>query len=295
MDRYLYKRSTEKAEQNKKRERELDEIIPIQDLSEPFSTDEEEEYVLPATKTQKKTETDKVSRPKKKKNNNPDKQLSRVERLARLKMKSKIFEEAKKAAAVTEQNESKKQNSCATTQINHDVFFTQKLPTQETPSKGTASCVLRDHFIEEKKDSPLKVTPAQHKVVPHDVDNNQKKIHDALSFLMAKMEELNDSVGLLRRQVARVEAKSQFKSGSTDHRCDKTDDIYMDFDAVCKSEGFPISTCDEVADFNEKLKNSSYRQKIVSHFTCLLTLDVRFINQSTIHYKNLNINCRYLC
>lgn len=114
---------------------------------------------------------------------------------------------------------------------------------------------------------------------------------------MSKMETLNESVGLLRRQLARVEAKSQFKSQFTDHgrySCDKTDDIYVDFDAVCKSEGFPISTCDGVEDFNKKLKNPSYRQKIVSYSIFLLTLDVRFI-QSIIHYKNLNINYRCLC
>lgn len=148
MDRYLYKRSTAKAEENKKRERELDEIIPIQDLMEPFSTDEEEEYVLPVRKKQKTTEpsADEV-RPNKRKAKKPIKRLSRVERLARLKRKTQMFDEAKKAAA---------SGSSEQTKQNHDMFFTQK-PTQ-TPTKDMASCVLRDmascvsFVIEEKSD-----------------------------------------------------------------------------------------------------------------------------------------------
>lgn len=326
MDRFLQKRSNAKAEENKKKERELDELIPIDDLMDPYATDEEDEYVLPSTKRQKPLTLDKVNKVKesteselnKKKKRKPRKQLSRVERLERLKMKTKMFEETKKAQQNESQNQ-KDQTFTSSTQINHDAFFKRLLPPSthqgavDSPNQNKTSCVVREHITstntEHKEDSPcyVNVTVAQDKVVknntsgqkkiddfmdqcpvvrPHveksevdsmrttvkqTMDSTKPDVYDTLSLLMSKMDELNASVGLLRRQVARVEAKSQFASRaeSTGISCtsygDKTDDIFFDFDAVCKREGFPIQTIGGVDNFERKLKDPSYTQKIVSY------------------------------
>lgn len=50
MDRYILKRSRAKAEENKKKEIELDKLIPMDEFTDPYATDEEEEYQLPTKK-----------------------------------------------------------------------------------------------------------------------------------------------------------------------------------------------------------------------------------------------------
>lgn len=44
MERYFNPRSRAKAEENKRKEIELDKLVPLNDVTDPFETDEDDEY-----------------------------------------------------------------------------------------------------------------------------------------------------------------------------------------------------------------------------------------------------------
>lgn len=54
MDRFGLQRSRAKAEENKIKEKELDKLIPLNDLTDPYETDGGDEYTPIPAKRQKK-------------------------------------------------------------------------------------------------------------------------------------------------------------------------------------------------------------------------------------------------
>lgn len=117
---------------------------------------------------------------------------------------------------------------------------------------------------------PSSVKPQHQNEVKQTIDSIVPNVHDTLLSLVSKLDELNASFELLRRQVARMEAKTQLastkmlNSSNCQSQGNQIDDICFDFDAVCANEGLPICTSEGLVEFEKKLKeNSSYRQKIV--------------------------------
>lgn len=100
-----------------------------------------------------------------------------------------------------------------------------------------------------------------------------------MKSLVAKIDDLSDEVRSLRKQLARVEAKSAVNQRqSTVHPNDSgmlsnhlNDDVYLDFELTLNKEGLPIKTLDGVIALENKLTESSfeamsYRQRLVILF-----------------------------
>lgn len=107
-------------------------------------------------------------------------------------------------------------------------------------------------------------------------------MHELMLDLRAQIFDLNKSVTLLRKQVARLELKTTGwpigsdgkacmipKSSEVDASLDSSD--LLDFESLLAQEGLPMGTCDEVNDFEAKLRgDSQYRIKLVSKFSIIL-------------------------
>lgn len=90
---------------------------------------------------------------------------------------------------------------------------------------------------------------------------------DLLVKLATKVDELNATLDHLRRQVARMEAKTQVSGRFTpvnNHGNDAGLRDFYDHTAACKAECLPLRTCEDVVNFERKLKDPTYRTKIVS-------------------------------
>lgn len=82
--------------------------------------------------------------------------------------------------------------------------------------------------------------------------------------LQSQISDLNKSVLLLRKQVARVELKS-VNLGSVNAAVQPEE--LLDFESMLAGEGLPLKTCVETNDFENKLRNDTdFRKKIVSRF-----------------------------
>lgn len=91
-----------------------------------------------------------------------------------------------------------------------------------------------------------------------------------LMTLNGKFDDLNGQIGGLKRQVARLEAKSTMcRNPNEAFALHQNDDTFVDFDSALAAEGLPAKTIEFVYAFEKRLQitafnTSSYRQKLVS-------------------------------
>lgn len=102
------------------------------------------------------------------------------------------------------------------------------------------------------------------------LDEKDFQIESSMNMIMDmrdSIKELLCTVNSLRKQVARIEMKSSGvpSTDSSGFQITIPSELFFDFDNTLAGEGFPISTCVELNDFERKLKNDTkYREKIVS-------------------------------
>lgn len=279
--------SSLKESMNAERERRLDEIIPLEENDDPYRVDDndEDETYKPSPKKRKvDIVSEKLKKPKQK---NP-KQLTRQQRLERLKNKTVQYDRRKASS----KDDSRTQNSITKSTVtgissvnketpttsnaptrsntiletstisnsNHDSFFhTDSTQTQnreqyfEINQPENQNCLLRSHTTEQHLGTVDEVQTASNMPI--------------LSTILARMDKLSESFELLRRQVARVEAKSTYRPSpghmQNSHAPGAVIDNYMDFNATLASEGIPVSTSKGVDDLENKLKDSLYHEKLV--------------------------------
>lgn len=98
---------------------------------------------------------------------------------------------------------------------------------------------------------------------------------DILSMLISlseKINEMNGEMFSLRRQVARIEAKSTvYHKPNETHPASEMDNVFLDFEGSLAAEGLPIKSIDGVNALENRLADtaysaSSYRQKLVCIF-----------------------------
>lgn len=113
-------------------------------------------------------------------------------------------------------------------------------------------------------------------------------LYDLLLDLRGQILDLNKSVTLLRKQVARLELKTTGwpigsdgkacmipKSSEVDASLDSSD--LLDFESLLAQEGLPMGTCVEVNAFEAKLRrDSQYRIKLVSKFAIILYFPIEY-------------------
>lgn len=97
-------------------------------------------------------------------------------------------------------------------------------------------------------------------------------IRTMLITLNGKIDDMNGEIFSLRRQIARVEAKTTIHQKPNEtHRTSEMDDAFLDFEATLAAEGLPIRSINGVNALENRLKDtaysaSSYRQKLVCIF-----------------------------
>lgn len=84
--------------------------------------------------------------------------------------------------------------------------------------------------------------------------------------LLEHVEKLTESVESLRRQVARVEAKGVLNQRSPRSSSEsENEQALYDIDSSLASYGLSIRKYEDTNDFNSKLKEATFRQKIVGN------------------------------
>lgn len=97
------------------------------------------------------------------------------------------------------------------------------------------------------------------------VDTSQVSNHTMMK-LLEHVEKLTESVESLRRQVARVEAKGVLNQRSPRSSSESENEHALyDIDSSLASYGLPLRKYEDTNDFNSKLKEAAFRQKIVSN------------------------------
>lgn len=81
-----------------------------------------------------------------------------------------------------------------------------------------------------------------------------------LMSLMNRMEEMTGVLQSLRRQMARMEAKSMHPNAVD--VIEKEPCAFLDFDSTLAAEGFPIHDSDGIEKFELKLKDLAFRKKM---------------------------------
>lgn len=114
---------------------------------------------------------------------------------------------------------------------------------------------------------------------------------DLILDLRNGINELTCNVNSLRKQVARMEMKTLGgpATNNSEVQMNIPPELFYDFDATLAAEGFPLSTCVQLNDFEIKLRNDpKYREKMVSifcsipllilfsHFACTFKIEINF-------------------
>lgn len=160
---------------------------------------------------------------------------------------------------------------------NHDAFFEEKLDSRLHRSQNESEEIQsnrRSFTNEMQMEFPKAANKAQNqnpllgppRIEQHKTGNSQEEVSNwNISLLLERFDQLKDSFELLRRQVARIEAKSSNNVGVTQATHSVGIDAYLDLNASLATEGLPIRNCEGVGVLENKLKNSSYKQRLVSN------------------------------
>lgn len=313
-----------KKSMNKEREKKLDAIIPMEEDSDPYKVDDndEDEIYKPSPK-KRKVDISKKQRNKTLQNRKT--KLTRQERLERLKSKTSMYnllengpleKQVQNSASKSEVSRTSTNEKTATND-NQNAIFSTKTTSQAETSISNSTCtevsqtpaneqttpnVNHDAFFGGALDTIIhnsqyeseghrlyagttNKNESQHifgmrsQSIEQEFGSDHNDIQTAsnapiLLSILAKMEKLSESFELLRRQVARVEAKSTFHHNPSSggqhmenaHAPSIGIDAYLDYNASLATEGLPISTCEGVDALENKLQNQSYRQGLVSCF-----------------------------
>lgn len=100
--------------------------------------------------------------------------------------------------------------------------------------------------------------------------NESSDIRSMLISLIAKYDDMNGEILALRRQVARIEAKStSIQNLNNAHSSFKLNEsVFLDFESTLVAEGLPIKSIEGVSALEQRLKETAYstmpyRQKLV--------------------------------
>lgn len=95
-------------------------------------------------------------------------------------------------------------------------------------------------------------------------------IRSMLASINTKFDDMNGEISALRRQVARIEAKSSIHcKQNIAHPANELDEsVFLDFESTLAAEGLPIKSVDGVNALENRLKETAfsampYRQKLV--------------------------------
>lgn len=284
------------AKQKEEMEKELDIIIPIGINEDPFHDDdniEEDRNYEPSPKKFKPIHNSEPKSMKPRLNSGRNnvvslnkKKLTPKERLLRLKKRVSAYKNASSNRAVPSQpvvncsvdlvsndlnlsmDLSKKNEIPENVQaidLNHDNFFDETI-TEDVQNNARVEAGIEKLLCATTTEEILQQTEPSMAISCG--KENPPLDQDKLIALMMKIEELTGVVNSLRRQIARIEAKSMINPKSTVPSTHASIDhsVFLDFEPSLAAEGFPILTCNGVETLDLKLKDTSYRQKLVRIF-----------------------------
>lgn len=261
-------------------EKELDKLIAINETKDPFAMDGDNDLDIDYNPPKKSKKSSKSTRKDKSELSVAVRELSPKERIARLNEKtrnSKLHN-----TTLTPKHDSvievihNTPNSLL--DDNHDRFFQVDESIQMEPSNYVSSeksiaesNSLSNKLIETKDNSMLSKSNMQFNAASgfKSISNES----DMYLSLTDKMDKMFTELQSLRRQVARIEAKSIVgQSGERRITGNLDEDVFLNFESKLAEEGFPIQNVNGVVPLETKLRQSSfgsmpYRNKLVRIIT----------------------------
>lgn len=257
-------------------EKKMDELIPIEE--DPFENGDDSERDQNYTPSPKKR---KVHSEKLKLKTTKDRVLTPKERIMRLKNKTEKYE-ANKQSSNSVSAENSAINKTATKGLhNYDAFFVGVQSTSvnnsnldpgkaNSSTSNTSVTILQEEVtnseaisLSHKMDSICELSTTERFKESSNMENSQ--MARMLLSLVAKVEQLTDEVHSMRRQMARMEAKSTLNSteNGASRIMDREESVFLNYDASLLAEGLPVRNVDDVERLETKLKQQPYRQKLV--------------------------------
>lgn len=205
---------------------------------------------------------------------------------ARVPVASPISETSKIGTNVPEQNNVVEIDDSITTSF--DQYFSDDVEIFDALRSNNLSS--QNQTLQSKPQSPERSPeplPELVKSLPQ-IQPISNSLYDLMLDMRGQILDLNKSVTLLRKQVARLELKTTGwpigsdgkacmipKSSEVDASLDSSD--LLDFESLLAQEGLPMGTCVEVNEFEAKLRqDSQYRIKLVSKFSIILYFPIEY-------------------
>lgn len=277
------------------------------DSSDPYhdsDNDNDPDFIPPPPKKSRATATASATRivKKHKKVLTPRERIERLKKIAskrnienkqppaRVPDANPISETSKIGTNVPEQNNVVEIDDSITTSFDH--YFSEEVEIFDALRHNNLSS--QNQTLQSKPQSPEPSPEPSPQPLPDPVKSLPQiqplsnSMYDLMLDLRGQILELNKSVTLLRKQVARLELKTTGwpigsdgkacmipKSSEVDASLDSSD--LLDFESLLAQEGLPMGTCVEVNEFETKLtRDSQYRIKMVSEFSIILYFSIEY-------------------
>lgn len=272
------------------REKYLDKIAPIEIdvfadgdddvLDADYKPSPKKPKIVPSTENRKKS----------KKNSNPARKLTPMERIERLKRKSSKLLMTKQAHNTIASTGDPLVNVSTTSLpreidspinrslmkkhpqiepkevVNHDEFFKE---FDSDADKNRHEHIHQAPLLPKKnKDDSLNGEKDSEKGIRRDTasicSNEQQNVRTILEFFSGRFDYLHAEILALRKQLARIEAKS-IQHTREPQSCQFDDGVFLDFEQSLAKEGLPIKSVNGVNELERKLTDPVYRKKLVKN------------------------------
>lgn len=263
-------------------EKNLDRLIPIE--NDPFDDGDDDMADLSYKPSPKKSKRPEVTSEKgnlvaNSVRNPMRKKLTPRERIERLKRKTlqRNTESALKTTAVTN-NPSTSQAHFIDLDLSRDSGENLDSLFEDLEEDRDAISRNEHNTFDHKSVEATNVTSTEDTNKNEDSNNNAMNLdlHNFIRSLNGKIDDLSSEILALRKQIARMEAKSMYQWNRNSACAQNSgaplgNDIFLDFESSLSAEGLPIKSFDGVIALEAKLKETSrnemsYRKTLVRGF-----------------------------
>lgn len=194
---------------------------------------------------------------------------------------SKVLNARKRIQRLKEKFPRNKKNFDAYFETNSNLNSGHSADAEFQPSNHNSSCdnsISIDSPSNEVNLNEMKIESDENKLSNQPVLDASEHAHENMRLLEKlpeqvfdkyndKLENLQTSMNLIKKQLARIESKisNSIKARkSMNYNHDAHDDYIIDVDAALMEIGLPVAANDEIEILEENLSDSDYREKMVS-------------------------------
>lgn len=129
---------------------------------------------------------------------------------------------------------------------------------EHEPTPSTSSSLESVKMCDKNLQGPFTA-----RICSNEQQNSHADLQVILKIFNVKFDNLHAEVFFMRKQLARMEAKTKLNQTGQDSQGSHGLDTFLDFEQSLAKEGLPIKSIEDVNAFEQKLNDPAYRQKMV--------------------------------